>query len=145
MQPLTPVYTAPLFPPLHRALVVLLRGIDAAAWQRPTVAGRWRVRDVAAHLLDGDLRRLAATRDGHALAPERPLHSFADVVGFINELNATGVRYGERLSPRLLVEPPRRAPRAPPRRAHPHRAGGWTRSGSRTGTASRSRGPFAPG
>lgn len=104
MQPLTPIYTAPLFPPLHRELVSLLRGLDAAAWLLPTVAGRWRVRDVAAHLLDGDLRRLAATRDGHALAPERPLHSFADVVGFIDELNATGVRYGERLSPRLLVE-----------------------------------------
>lgn len=104
MEPLTPVYTAPLFAPLHRELIALLRGLDADAWLRPTVAGRWRVRDIAAHLLDGDLRRLAATRDGHALAPDRPLHSFGDVVRFINELNATGVHWAERLSPRLLVE-----------------------------------------
>lgn len=104
MEPLTPVYTAALFPQLHRELILLLRAMDAAAWQRPTVAGGWRVRDVVAHLLDGDLRRLAATRDGHVLAPDRPVSSFEHVVALINDLNATGVQYAKRLSPRLLVD-----------------------------------------
>jgi uncharacterized protein (TIGR03083 family) len=104
MEALTPTYTAALFPPLHRELISLLRGLDADAWNRPTVAGTWRVRDVAAHLLDGDLRRLSGTRDGHALAPGRPLRTYDDVVQLINDLNATGVQYGARLSPRLLTD-----------------------------------------
>jgi hypothetical protein len=37
MEPLAPVYTAGLFPPLHGELIVLLRGLDAADWERPTV------------------------------------------------------------------------------------------------------------
>jgi uncharacterized protein (TIGR03083 family) len=100
---LTPVYTAALFPPLHAQLVALLRGLGAADWQRPTLAGAWRVRDVVAHLLDGDLRKLSFGRDAHAPAAQPP-SSFAGVVGLVNELNAGGVRYAQRLSPRVLTD-----------------------------------------
>lgn len=93
--------TAPLFAPLHRELIDLLRGVSADDWLRPTVAGTWRVRDVAAHLLDGDLRKLAAHRDGHMLASEG---QYPDVVTLINSLNASGVSYATRLSPRLLID-----------------------------------------
>lgn len=104
MEPLAPVYTAELFPALHQELLGLLRRLEPAAWLRPTIAGRWRVRDIVAHLLDGDLRRLSAARDGHALTPDRPVDSYEDALQLINELNATGVRYAERLSPQLLVD-----------------------------------------
>lgn len=99
------VNVARLFAPLHRELIALLRSFGPDAWSRPTVAGRWRVRDVAAHLLDGDIRKLAAHRDGHLLAPggQAP-RNYTDVVALINSLNATGVSYAERLSARLLVE-----------------------------------------
>ncbi len=97
------MYTSELFAPLSAALVGLLRELRADDWSRPTLAGAWTVRDVAAHLLDGDLRRLALGRDGHAAA--RPASSaFADVVAFINETNTAGVSYGRRLSPRLLTD-----------------------------------------
>ena len=99
------VNVAPLFAPLHRELVATLRSFGADAWMRPTVAGRWRVRDVAAHLLDGDIRKLAAHRDGHLLAANgHAPQTYAEVLALINSLNATGVSYGERLSARLLVE-----------------------------------------
>ena len=62
---LSPLDTAPLFPELHAELLSFLRALEPADWERPTVAGAWRVRDVAAHLLDGELRTLAAHRDGH--------------------------------------------------------------------------------
>jgi hypothetical protein len=103
LEPLTPLYTADLFPGITAELIALLRGLDAADWVRPTIAGSWRVRDVVAHLLDGDLRKLAAGRDAHPLAA-RPVSSFADIVELINQLNAGGVRYGERLSPRLMTD-----------------------------------------
>jgi hypothetical protein len=82
MRALTPVYTAALFPSLHRELLALLRGLAAEDWSRPTVAGSWRVRDVAAHLLDVDLRKLSAVRDGHLPAPAGPIGSSADLVRF---------------------------------------------------------------
>jgi uncharacterized protein (TIGR03083 family) len=104
IEALTPVYTAALFPELHGELVALLRGLAPTDWERPTVAGRWRVRDVAAHLLDGDLRKVSVYRDGHALAPERPIADYRDLVAFINALNATGIDAARRLSPRVLVD-----------------------------------------
>ena len=103
-EPLEPIDTAPLFPGLHGELITLLRGLDAADWSRPTVAGAWRVRDVAAHLLDGDLRRLSAGRDAHLLPPDGPVASFGDVVGLIDRANASGVAYAQRLSPRIITD-----------------------------------------
>jgi len=103
LEPLSPVYTADLFAPLSVELVALLRGLAEGDWTRPTVAGAWRVRDVAAHLLDVDLRKLAFGRDGHrASGPASP--AYDDVVAFINRKNAEGVGYAERLSPRLLAD-----------------------------------------
>ena len=104
MQPLEPVHTADLFPALHRELIALLRGLEDDDWLRPTVAGAWRVRDVAAHLLDVDLRKISGLRDGHGAKPETPLESYDDIVRFINHLNADWVRTAQRLSPRLLTD-----------------------------------------
>src|SRR5688500_8699957 len=104
LEPLPPRYVEDLFAPLHHELMALLRGLSAPDWERPTVAGAWRVRDVAAPVLDGIVRKLSVYRDGHLLAPDRPIGSYGDLVGFINDLNATGVAYGRRLSPRLLTD-----------------------------------------
>lgn len=104
LHPLPPLDTAPLFPALHAELMALLRTLDAADWGRPTVAGAWRVHDVVAHLLDGDLRKLSAHRDGHQLPPDQPIAGYADVVALIQRLNASGVSYGARLSPTLLTD-----------------------------------------
>jgi uncharacterized protein (TIGR03083 family) len=104
MERLTPVDTVELFPGLHAELITLLRGLDDADWSRPTLAGSWRVRDVAAHLLDGDLRKLSGGRDAHRPPVDGPLSSFADVVALIDRLNAEGVAYAARLSPRVLTD-----------------------------------------
>ena len=104
MHALAPVDTTKLFRPLLGELLTLLRGLDAIAWERPTVARRWLVRDVAAHLLDGDLRKLAVYRDGHRLPLAGPIESERDLGRFINELNASGVEWASRLSPRLVTD-----------------------------------------
>lgn len=101
--PLPELDTASLFAPLHAELMRLLRALAPEDWQRPTVAGAWRVRDVAMHLLDGDLRKLSAHRDGHLMAPDRPLETEADVLALINGANASGVAFGQRLSSAVIV------------------------------------------
>lgn len=104
MQPLTPVYTSDLFAPLHAELLQLLRGLSPEQWEHPTVAAPWRVRDVAAHLLDGDLRALSAFRDGHSEPPAEPIGGYDDLVRFLDQLNAEWVIASRRLSPRVLTD-----------------------------------------
>lgn len=104
MQPLKPIDTAPLFAPLHDELMRLLRGLADGDWRRPTVAKAWRVRDVAAHLLDTQLRTLSTLRDGHLAPPDGPLDSYDDVVRFLNRLNAEWTSASKRLSPRVLTD-----------------------------------------
>jgi hypothetical protein len=101
---LVPTDARPLFRPLHRELIGLLRALNAADWERATLAGDWRVRDIAAHLLDGQLRRIAAGRDDHRATPPFPIHSNQDLAHFVNSLNSVGVAFGRRLSTRLLAD-----------------------------------------
>lgn len=96
--------TTPLFRPLLLELTGLLRALNAADWDRPTLAGSWKVKDVAGHLLDGQLRRLAAGRDHHFVAPDPPIASSRDLTRFINSLNASGVAFAARLSGRLITD-----------------------------------------
>jgi uncharacterized protein (TIGR03083 family) len=94
-----------MFRPVSGSLVTLLRGLPPDAWQRPTVAGAWLVRDVVAHLVDSTLRRLSFHRDGMPPPPpDVPLHSERDFVAFINGLNAQWVAVAGRLSPRVLTD-----------------------------------------
>jgi uncharacterized protein (TIGR03083 family) len=105
LEPLTPVDTTGLFAPLGAELVALLRGLAESDWSKPTVAGDWSVKDVAGHLLDGQLRKLAFGRDANAHYGRAPASgAYGDVVAFIDELNRTGVGYAARLSPRLLSD-----------------------------------------
>lgn len=97
--------TAHLFLPLQQELVSLLRGLDESDWLRPTVARRWAVKDIAAHLLDTDLRRLSAHRDNYApRSRAKDVRGYDDVLALVNNLNASWVETAERLSPRVIVE-----------------------------------------
>ncbi len=102
--PLPPLLVAPLFPELDAALIRLLDSLEDDDWNRPTVCRGWAVRDIAAHLLDGNLRRLASHRDGHFAPPpdDVDLGDYRQLVGFLNRLNADWVQAARRLSPRQL-------------------------------------------
>lgn len=104
MCPLAPLYTADLFAPLHHALVDVLRSLTPEDWERPTVARAWRVRDVAAHLLDVQLRTLSALRDGYLPAPTQPITTYEETVRFLNQLNADWITASQRLSPTVLLD-----------------------------------------
>lgn len=98
------IETAHLFRPLARELLDLLRSLQPDDWNAPTSAGDWRVRDVAAHLLDVDLRRLSAARDRHVPASASPVKDYGGLVAYLNRLNADWVRAARRLSPRVITE-----------------------------------------
>jgi uncharacterized protein (TIGR03083 family) len=103
--PLPVTDTRPIFRPLCREIVDLLRTLDRDDWERPTMAGTWRVRDIVAHLLDTALRRLSFERDDSMPRPASgPAPTGRDLAAFINTLNATWIRAAERLSPRVLTD-----------------------------------------
>src|SRR4051812_47290116 len=104
LQPLPQLDTAPLFAPLRVELLTLLRSLAPGEWDAPTIAGDWHVRDVVSHLLDGELRTLAAHRDGHELSTGGSVQSYADVVALVQRLNAEGVAAGRHWSPGLLTD-----------------------------------------
>jgi hypothetical protein len=100
-----PVSTAHLFTPLHEDLLRVLKPLKPRDWARRVDTGVWRVRDVAAHLLDGDLRRLSFQRDDHPPPePDQPLKGYGELVEWLNELNASWIRAMDRLSPGVLLE-----------------------------------------
>jgi len=99
------VQTHHLFLPLQQELISLLRGLCESDWSRPTLARQWSVKDIAAHLLDTDLRRLSSQRDGYRPGPPtQRTDNYKDLVAFINQLNASWVEATKRLSPRVLVD-----------------------------------------
>jgi uncharacterized protein (TIGR03083 family) len=107
--PLGPILTAHLFPALDGQLIALLRALTPDEWERPTIAPRWKVKDVAAHLLDTQLRRLSFDRDRCLPSPAPVIASAADFVAFIDRMNAEGVAVYGRLSPRVLITMTERA------------------------------------
>ena len=99
---LPPILTAHLFPKLDGMLIELLRSLAPEDWEKQTVSPKWKVKDVAAHLLDTALRGISIGRDGYV--PERPeIHSAADLAAFINRLNSEGVTVYRRVSPLVLI------------------------------------------
>jgi uncharacterized protein (TIGR03083 family) len=105
MKPVEPIFVTEVYAQLHDELMALLRSLSAEDWYKPTVAGTWQVRDVVAHLLDSDIRRLSFQRDrAPQVPPDRPIESYRDLVAFLNQLNADWVRAARRISPQLLIE-----------------------------------------
>lgn len=96
--------TGDLFRALHGHLLALLDGLAPGDWQRPTVCSLWCVKDIAAHLLDGDLRRLSMQRDGY-VSPRAPrgFDSPGALLDYLHRLNADWTRAADRLSPRVLT------------------------------------------
>jgi uncharacterized protein (TIGR03083 family) len=101
---LGPIFVVDLFPKLDSRLIELLRSLSPADWERQTIAPLWRVKDVVAHLLDTNLRRLSILRDGFfGEKPDNP-NSWEGMVAFLNRLNADWVKAFKRVSPPVLVD-----------------------------------------
>lgn len=99
-----PVLLLDRFVRLHTELMTLLRGLRPSDWSRPTACALWSVKDIVAHLLDTSIRRLSFGRDAMPSTPDTPISSYADLVRYLNRLNAEWVTASRRLSPQLLID-----------------------------------------
>lgn len=92
-----------LLPELDKLLFELLNELSEEQWHLPTIAGAWKVKDIAAHLLDGNMRAIAMI--GHGYLGEKPVNisTYGDLVAFLNGLNHMWVEACKRLSPAQIV------------------------------------------
>jgi uncharacterized protein (TIGR03083 family) len=99
-----PLHLTHLFPELDRLLLEFLRKLTPADWERRTLAAQWCVKDVAAHLLDNNIRAWSILRDGYRGEKYSGSDSYDDLVVFLNKLNADWVRAFRRVSPAVLTD-----------------------------------------
>ncbi|MGD9900059.1 MAG: maleylpyruvate isomerase N-terminal domain-containing protein [Calditrichaceae bacterium] len=93
------------FPELNRELIQLLKSLSPEQWNLRTSSKRWVVKDIVAHLLDGDLRRLSFQRDHHQPPePDQPITDYNSLVRYLNRLNDIWFQASQRLSPPVLIE-----------------------------------------
>jgi uncharacterized protein (TIGR03083 family) len=100
---LEPILCAPLLRRVDEKLIELLQSLGPAEWDLQTVAPLWKVRDVAAHLLDTALRKLSLVRDACCVEPAA-IRSHEDLLALVNRLNSQGVAVYRRLSPAVLID-----------------------------------------
>ena len=98
-----PIIVSHLFPEVLNSLIELLSGLSDDDWDKPTVCTRWSVKDIATHLLGGQLGILSRKRDRYLFSGS-PIKGWDDLVALINELNDVWVRAASRLSPPLLCD-----------------------------------------
>jgi uncharacterized protein (TIGR03083 family) len=98
-----PILVIELFPETRRALLDLLAALSPTEWEKPTACAGWSVKDVALHLLGGDVGLLSRRRDAFTPAG-KPIESYPELVALINDLNEAWVKAARRISPRLLCD-----------------------------------------
>lgn len=103
MKPPEPIIVADLFPRVLDSLLELLSSLSADDWNKPTACPGWSVKDIASHLLGGEVGILSRKRDGYAYSGNDSI-SWEDLVVLINRLNDTWVKATSRMSPRVLCE-----------------------------------------
>lgn len=99
-----PIEVLHLFPKLDSKLLEVLRSLSPEEWQKTTIARKWNVKDVAAHLLDGNLRSLSMMRDNYWANKPENVTTYGELVIFLNEMNAEWIAASKRLSPAILIE-----------------------------------------
>jgi uncharacterized protein (TIGR03083 family) len=103
MRPAEPIIVVDLFSPVLDALLDLLSHLTDEDWQKPTVCKGWTVKDIAAHLLGGEVGILSRKRDTYLFSGS-PIKGWEELVVLINNLNAVWVQAASRFSPRLLTD-----------------------------------------
>jgi uncharacterized protein (TIGR03083 family) len=99
-----PIQTLHLIPKLNEKLISLLYDLTPGDWHKPTLAKQWQVKDVAAHLLDGNIRTVSMLRDQHFGEKPGDISTYQYLVAYLNRLNADWVAAMKRVSPPVLIE-----------------------------------------
>ncbi|MEO6731273.1 MAG: maleylpyruvate isomerase N-terminal domain-containing protein [Ferruginibacter sp.] len=97
-----PINVVQLLPVLEKKLMSLLTSLNPEDWQKPTIAKSWTIKDIVAHLLDGNVRVLSMLRDnyfGESLGKKTSIN----LIDYLNCLNADWVKAMKRVSPAILI------------------------------------------
>jgi hypothetical protein len=84
-------------------LVDLLTGLSSTDWGQQIRYSTWTVREVALHLLGGEIGNISRRRDTYRL-PTKPAQSWEDRVAVINGLNDEWLVGAQRISPKLMCD-----------------------------------------
>ncbi len=98
------IETVQLFPELNHKLIDLLKGLSPDEWHGPTRFPNWKVKDIAAHLLDTSIRRLSSQRDGYRPGPAASFSSDSELARFVTDLADRWASAFSGVSPDVLVE-----------------------------------------
>jgi uncharacterized protein (TIGR03083 family) len=97
-----PILCSHLLRRVDEKLIDLLGSLTPGEWDLQTIVPLWKVRDVAAHLLDTVLRKLSMVRDS-CYVEAVSIRSPQDLIALVNRLNREGVTVYRRLSPKVLI------------------------------------------
>lgn len=103
MDTVIPIPTIGLFAGIDQLLIDVLQSLEPADWQKQTLSPAWKVKDVAAHLLDGNIRSLSTSRDRFFAEDAIRTDHYREVVDYINLLNMDWVKAMKRVSPDMLI------------------------------------------
>lgn len=103
MTPVQPIFVLEEMAQIDQLLINVLKSLEPADWAKQTIAPLWKVKDVAAHLLDGSIRGVSLSRDQYFGDPPVHVHSYEDLISYLNRLNADWVQAMRRMSPPLLI------------------------------------------
>ena len=95
--------TRPLIGELNADLIALLASLRDTDWAAPTEAGNWTVKDVALHLLDGNLGQLSMGRDEDASGLLDDSGDYRQFVAALDAKNQRWVEAARGLSPRVVT------------------------------------------
>lgn len=103
LQPIERIAITHLFRELDTLLIGCLQSLKQNDWNRSTIARQWTIKDVAAHLLDGNIRSVSMLGDHYFGVSAPQDHAYPSMVQFLNELNASWVTAFKRVSPEMLI------------------------------------------
>jgi hypothetical protein len=90
-----PILTVQLFPELLTGLLDLLATLSGDAWTKPIPKKSWSVKDVALHLLGGDMGILSRQRDGSVSSAPKTA-DYRELVEFVRAQNDTWIQAAQR-------------------------------------------------
>ncbi len=104
MEQEVPIPTVHLIAEIDLMLIGLLGALSPEDWLKPTWASAWSVKDVVAHLLDGNIRGLSTGRDQYTGSPTPNIDGYTDLVAYLNGLNVSWVEAMKRASTTVLID-----------------------------------------
>ena len=98
------VETLHLFEDLNQELIYFLADLRPDEWTLPTALPGRTVKDLAAHLVDGSIRRISMQRDHYFVEHGRDLSQLNTLIDYIQLLNKEWILAMRRVSTRVLVD-----------------------------------------